>query len=136
MDGLLEAASDAPRDAIGKGNQMKLMLAALAAVLVLGACAPGTYTISYLERDGGGSSERSRDERPDDQQVGHPTIPMPPVVRPEPPVTPPVVPPAVPPAPEPVDPYEGCEVKVMPPKSANERIIKCPGQPAIVIKRP
>lgn len=126
-----------------EGSTMRQLLALLV-VLALAACAPGTYTFTVLPS---GSGESVRDstppEAPAPPEIGHPTIPYPtppePPVPPEPPTppTPPEPPaPPEPPVEEPSDPYEGCDIKELPPRSAVEKIIKCPGEPAIVVKRP
>ena len=61
----------------------------------------------------------------------------PPVVTPEPPASPepPVAPPPEPPAPPPDGSGDGCWTKTLPSQSAVERIEKCPGEGARVIKR-
>lgn len=129
---------------------MRTFLAAIMAVFLLGACTPGAHYVSQLEWNGGGPLGGNEPDvvrpAPDVPIIGRPVPPTMPPVAPEPPVAPPVDPPVLPPVDpptppvvppvEPPDPYAGCRIKDLPPPSAVARIIKCPGQPAIVIKRP
>ena len=77
-------------------------------------------------------------EPPSVEPPGEPEPPVePPVVTPEPPASPepPVAPPPEPPAPPPDGSGDGCWTKTLPSQSAVERIEKCPGEGARVIKR-
>jgi hypothetical protein len=97
--------------------------------LLLGACAPGVYVLEWNPpRAYSGVVERIVEvpvyvEVP----VGETPITNP-VLPPAPPVDPPVLPPAPPEPPT-------CTTQDMPPKSPFSHKVKCPGEPAVLVRK-
>jgi len=110
---------------------MRAILLAAAAVVLLGACAPGAYVIEWnapMERAERVVERVVEVEVPVVVEVPVPVpVPEPPVVIPRPPLP---RPPFVPPVPA------ECDVRSMPERSPWLEKIKCPGEPARLVPRP